>query len=42
MYRHIWEELQRRSEILRQQVIQKEIELRELHIKQFLASVPKK
>ncbi|VDM11768.1 unnamed protein product, partial [Wuchereria bancrofti] len=39
MYQQVWEELQRRSEILRQQVLQKEMELRELHLKRFLASL---
>uniref|UniRef100_A0A158Q8I5 NEDD4-binding protein 1 n=1 Tax=Elaeophora elaphi TaxID=1147741 RepID=A0A158Q8I5_9BILA len=39
MYQQVWEELQRRSEILRQQVFQKEMELRELHLKRFLASI---
>ncbi|VDK70019.1 unnamed protein product [Litomosoides sigmodontis] len=39
MYQQVWEELQRRSEELRQQVFQKEMELRELHLKRFLASL---
>lgn len=39
MYQQVWEELQRRSDILRQQVFQKEMELRELHLKRFLASL---
>ncbi|VDO53109.1 unnamed protein product, partial [Onchocerca flexuosa] len=39
LYQQVWEELQRRSEILRQQVVQKEMELRELHLKRFLASL---
>ncbi|VBB27129.1 unnamed protein product [Acanthocheilonema viteae] len=39
MYQQVWEELQHRSEILRQQVFQKEMELRELHLKRFLASL---
>ncbi|EFO14659.2 hypothetical protein LOAG_13857 [Loa loa] len=36
MYQQVWRELQRRSEILRQQVFQKEMELRELHLKRSL------
>ncbi|CAG9532493.1 unnamed protein product [Cercopithifilaria johnstoni] len=39
IYQQVWEELQHRSEILRQQVFQKEMELRELHLKRFLASL---
>uniref|UniRef100_F1KWJ5 Neuronal PAS domain-containing protein 2 n=1 Tax=Ascaris suum TaxID=6253 RepID=F1KWJ5_ASCSU len=39
MYRHVWEELQRKSDLLRQQVLQKELELQELHLKQFLSSL---
>uniref|UniRef100_A0A914RPQ3 PAS domain-containing protein n=1 Tax=Parascaris equorum TaxID=6256 RepID=A0A914RPQ3_PAREQ len=39
MYRHVWEELQRKSDFLRQQVLQKELELQELHLKQFLSSL---
>ncbi|VDK77535.1 unnamed protein product, partial [Onchocerca ochengi] len=39
LYQQVWEELQRRSEVLRQQVFQKEMELRELHLKRFLASL---
>lgn len=37
-YRQLCEELQRKSDLLRQQVLQKEIELQQLQFKQFFAS----